>query len=99
MELQQALIKNGDFIDPIGALGFGFLELGTVTPKAQIGNPKPRVFRVFDEEAIINRLGFNNKGVDYIVKRLQKRKFQGVVGVNIGANKTSQGQKRIDDYI
>ena len=93
------LDKNGDFIDPIGSIGFGFLEVGTVTPKAQIGNPKPRVFRVFGEEAIINRLGFNNKGVDYLVKRLQKRKFQGVVGVNIGANKTSQGQKRIDDYI
>ena len=93
------LDKNGDFIDSVGALGFGFLEVGTITPKAQTGNPKPRVFRVFDDEAIINRLGFNNKGVDYLVKRLQKRKFQGVVGVNIGANKTSQGQKRIDDYI
>lgn len=93
------LDKNGDFIDSLGALGFGFLEVGTITPKAQTGNPKPRVFRVFDDEAIINRLGFNNKGVDYLVKRLQKRKFQGVVGVNIGANKTSQGQKRIDDYI
>ena len=54
------LDKNGDFIDSVGSLGFGFLEVGTVTPKAQIGNPKPRVFRVFDEEAIINRLGFNN---------------------------------------
>ena len=93
------LDKNGDFIDSVGALGFGFLEIGTITPKAQTGNPKPRVFRVFDDEAIINRLGFNNKGVDYLVKRLQKRKFEGVVGVNIGANKTSQGQKRIDDYI
>ena len=93
------LDKNGDFIDSVGALGFGFLEIGTITPKAQTGNPKPRVFRVFDDEAIINRLGFNNKGVDYLVKRLQKRKFQGVVGVNIGANKTSQGQKRINDYI
>ena len=93
------LDKNGDFIDSVGSLGFGFLEVGTVTPKAQIGNPKPRVFRVFDEEAIINRLGFNNKGVDYLVRRLQKKKFQGIVGVNIGANKTSQGQKRIDDYI
>ena len=93
------LDKNGDFIDSIGSLGFGFLEVGTVTPKPQAGNPKPRVFRVFDEEAIINRLGFNNKGVDYLVTRLQKKKFQGIVGVNIGANKTSQGQKRIDDYI
>ena len=87
------LDKNGDFIDSIGSLGFGFLEVGTVTPKLQTGNPKPRVFRIFDEEAIINRLGFNNKGVDYLVKRLQKRKFQGVVGVNIGANKTSRTKK------
>ena len=93
------LDKNGDFIDCIGALGFGFVEVGTVTPKAQLGNKKPRVFRIFKEKAIINRLGFNNKGVDYLVKRLKKRTFRGVVGVNIGANKTSDGQKRIDDYI
>ena len=93
------LDKNGDYIDCLGALGFGFIEVGTITPKAQPGNSKPRVFRVFKEEAIINRLGFNNKGVDYLVERLKKRTFNGVVGVNIGANKTSNGQKRIDDYI
>ena len=93
------LDKNGDFIDCIGALGFGFVEVGTVTPKAQLGNKKPRVFRILKEKAIINRLGFNNKGVDYLVKRLKKRTFRGIVGVNIGANKTSDGQKRIDDYI
>jgi dihydroorotate dehydrogenase len=93
------LDKNGDYIDCLGALGFGFIEVGTITPKAQLGNSKPRVFRVFKEEAIINRLGFNNKGVDYLVERLKKRTFKGVVGVNIGANKTSNGQKRIDDYI
>jgi dihydroorotate dehydrogenase len=93
------LDKNGDFIDCIGAIGFGFVEVGTITPKAQVGNTKPRVFRIFEEEAIINQLGFNNKGVDYLVERLKKRTFKGVVGVNIGANKTSNGQKRIDDYI
>ena len=93
------LDKNGDYIDCLGALGFGFIEVGTITPKAQLGNSKPRVFRVFKEEAIINRLGFNNKGVDYLVERLKKRTFKGIVGVNIGANKTSNGQKRIDDYI
>jgi dihydroorotate dehydrogenase len=87
------LDKNGDYIDCLGALGFGFIEVGTITPKAQLGNSKPRVFRVFKEEAIINRLGFNNKGVDYLVERLKKRTFNGVVGVNIGANKTSNGQK------
>ena len=93
------LDKNGDFIDCLGALGFGFLEVGTITPLPQEGNAKPRVFRIFEEEAIINRLGFNNKGIDYLVKKLETRKFQGPVGVNIGANKTSEGQKRIDDYL
>ncbi len=93
------LDKNGDFIDCLGALGFGFLEVGTVTPLPQKGNIKPRVFRIFEEEAIINRLGFNNKGIDYLLKKLETRTFQGPVGVNIGANKTSEGQKRIDDYL
>ena len=89
------LDKNGDFIDCLGELGFGFLEVGTITPLPQAGNAKPRIFRVFNEEAIINRLGFNNKGLDHLVKKLERRKFQGPVGVNIGANKTSKGQKRI----
>jgi len=93
------LDKNGDFIDSLGALGFGFIEVGTVTPKPQSGNPKPRVFRFPDQEAIVNRLGFNNKGVDYLVERAKSRKYLGVLGINIGANKDSKGQKRIDDYI
>lgn len=93
------LDKNGDFIDCLGGLGFGFLEVGTVTPLPQTGNPKPRVFRLFKEQAVINRLGFNNKGVDHLVKNLKKRSFDGVVGVNIGANKDSKGQRRIDDYL
>jgi len=93
------LDKNGDYIDSLGALGFGFIEVGTVTPIAQTGNPKPRIFRLFKENAIINRLGFNNKGVDHLVKKLESRKYTGVVGVNIGANKNSQGDKRIQDYL
>ena len=93
------LDKNGDFIDCLGGLGFGFLEVGTVTPQPQTGNAKPRVFRLFREQAVINRLGFNNKGVDHLVKNLKKRSFDGVVGVNIGANKDSKGQRRIDDYL
>ena len=93
------LDKNGDFIDCLGDLGFGFLEVGTVTPLPQPGNPKPRVFRLFKENAVINRLGFNNKGVDYLVKNLKHRKYKGIVGVNIGANKNSKGEQRIDDYI
>ena len=93
------LDKNGDYIDCVGDLGFGFLEVGTVTPLPQPGNPKPRVFRVFKENAVINRLGFNNKGVDHLVNNLKNRKYKGIVGVNIGANKTSDGQQRINDYI
>ena len=93
------LDKNGDYINSLGKLGFGFLEVGTVTPLPQSGNEKPRLFRVFNENAIINRMGFNNKGVDYLVKNLKTRKYNGIVGVNIGANKSSEGQKRVDDYL
>jgi dihydroorotate dehydrogenase len=93
------LDKNGDFINSLGALGFGFIEVGTITPKSQPGNPKPRVFRFKDQEAIVNSLGFNNKGVDYLVKRVKGRKYNGVLGINIGANKDSIGQRRIDDYV
>ena len=93
------LDKNGDFINSLGALGFGFIEVGTITPKPQLGNPKPRVFRFTDQEAIVNRLGFNNKGVDYLVKKVKRRKYNGVLGINIGANKDSIGQKRVNDYI
>ena len=93
------LDKNGDFIDSLGELGFGFLEVGTVTPIAQKGNSKPRLFRAYQDKAIINRLGFNNKGVDYLVKNLKKRKYKGIVGVNIGANKSSKGSERINDYL
>lgn len=93
------LDKNGDFINCLGAMGFGFLEVGTVTPLPQSGNPKPRVFRLSKDNAVINRLGFNNKGVDYLVKKLKQKKYQGVVGVNIGANKDSKNEKRINDYL
>jgi len=93
------LDKNGDYIDSLGSLGFGFIEIGTVTPLAQAGNPKPRIFRLFNQHAIINRLGFNNKGLDYLVSKVKSRKYSGILGINIGANKDSEGQKRIDDYI
>ena len=93
------LDKNGDFINSLGALGFGFIEVGTITPKSQPGNPKPRIFRFKDQEAIVNSLGFNNKGVDYLVKRIKGRKYNGVLGINIGANKDSVGQRRVDDYV
>ena len=93
------LDKNGDYIDSLGSLGFGFLEVGTITPKAQKGNAKPRVFRNFKENSIINRLGFNNKGIDYLIQNLKKRSYDGIVGVNIGANKDSEGIQRINDYL
>ena len=93
------LDKNGDFIDALGALGFGFIEVGTVTPVPQHGNSKPRIFRFPAENAIINRLGFNNKGVDYLVRQVKHRKYSGILGINIGANKDSLGQQRIDDYV
>ena len=93
------LDKNGDYIDCLGELGFGFLEVGTVTPIEQYGNSKPRVFRNFQDESIINRLGFNNKGVDHLLKNLKSRSFKGIVGVNVGANKESKGEQRVKDYL
>ena len=93
------LDKNGDYIDCLGALGFGFLEIGTITPKAQAGNEKPRVFRLNRDKGVINRLGFNNKGIDHLVTNLKQHKYDGIIGVNIGANKNSHGKKRIEDYI
>ena len=93
------LDKNGDYFDALGSLGFGFIEIGTVTPLPQPGNSKPRIFRFFAEGAIVNRLGFNNKGLQHMIKNLEKRKYNGVLGINIGANKTSEGNKRVKDYI
>ena len=91
--------KNAEVYNALFKLGFGFVEVGTITPLKQYGNPKPRVFRLAEDEALINRLGFNNKGIDHLVNNLKSRKFEGVVGVNIGANKNSVGQDRINDYL
>ena len=90
--------KNGDYIDPLLKMGFGFIEIGTVTPQPQAGNPKPRLFRLDEDVAIINRMGFNNKGVHHLVKQLQKRKEAGIVGVNIGKNKDTPLDKAAEDY-
>jgi dihydroorotate dehydrogenase len=84
--LAAGLDKNGDHIDALAALGFGFIEVGSVTPRPQPGNPRPRIFRLTQAKAIINRLGFNNLGVDYLVANLQRMRFRGVLGVNIGKN-------------
>jgi dihydroorotate dehydrogenase len=90
--------KNAEVPDALLRLGFGFAEIGTVTPKPQVGNPKPRIFRLERDEAIINRLGFNNDGADVVLRRLAARaQHGGIVGVNVGANKDSVD--RVDDYV
>ncbi len=91
--------KNGDYIDALAALGFGFIELGTVTPRPQPGNPSPRLFRIPEHQAIINRMGFNNKGVDYLVSKIKKCSFPGVIGVNIGKNLTTDVTHAHEDYL
>lgn len=97
--LATGLDKNADHLDALGALGFGFVEVGTVTPKAQPGNPKPRLFRLAGHEAIINRFGFNNKGVEHLVAQVKKRHYRGVVGINIGKNLTTSVENALDDYL
>lgn len=89
--------KNAEVIDAVLGLGFGFTEIGTVTPKPQMGNPKPRLFRLVEDEAIINRMGFNNDGHQAVYKRVCVRKQGGIIGINIGANKDTVN--KIDDYI
>lgn len=96
--LAAGLDKNGDFIDALGQLGFGYIEVGTVTPKPQPGNPKPRMFRLPEHQGLINRLGFNNKGVDHLVERLKHRRFEGIVGANIGKQKDTPVERAADDY-
>lgn len=91
--------KNGEAIDGFGALGFGFIEVGTVTPLAQEGNAKPRQFRLIEAEGIINRNGFNNKGIDYLIENVKKARYDGVIGVNIGKNKATPLERGIDDYL
>ncbi|OOF38415.1 dihydroorotate dehydrogenase (quinone) [Rodentibacter mrazii] len=91
--------KNGDAIDGFGALGFGFVEVGTVTPLAQDGNAKPRQFRLIEAEGIINRNGFNNNGIDYLIENVKKARYRGVIGVNIGKNKQTPLEHGKDDYI
>lgn len=96
--LAAGLDKNGDYFNALGALGFGFVEIGTVTPKPQPGNPKPRLFRLPEQQAIINRMGFNNQGVAHLVANVKKRRFDGILGINIGKNKTTPDEQALDDY-
>lgn len=96
--LAAGLDKNGDYFNGLGALGFGFIEIGTVTPRPQPGNPKPRMFRLPEHQAIINRLGFNNLGVDHLVSRVKRRRYSGVLGINIGKNLSTPVAEALDDY-
>jgi len=93
------LDKNADCFEALGDLGFGFVEVGTVTPRPQPGNPKPRVFRLTEAQAMINRLGFNNKGVDHLVRRVRGHRFRGVLGINIGKNFDTPIERAADDYL
>jgi dihydroorotate dehydrogenase len=97
--LAAGMDKNGEYIDALGALGFGFLEIGTVTPRPQPGNPKPRMFRLPEHEAIINRLGFNNHGVQALVRNVERASYRGVLGINIGKNFDTPNERAAGDYL
>ncbi len=91
--------KNGKWIDELATLGFGFVEVGTVTPKAQEGNPKPRLFRLKPDQALINRMGFNNEGIEKLVENLKRRKSDILVGGNLGKNKLTDNALAVQDYL
>ena len=100
--LAAGLDKNGRCIDGLGAMGFGFIEVGTVTPKAQPGNPKPRLFRLPEAKALINRLGFNNQGLDVFLANVKQASFRakgGILGLNIGQNAATPIERAVDDYL
>ncbi|SFE57990.1 quinone-dependent dihydroorotate dehydrogenase [Nitrosomonas sp. Nm166] len=97
--LAAGLDKDGEHLDALAALGFGFLEIGTVTPRPQPGNPPPRIFRVPQANAVINRLGFNNQGVDRLIENIQRSGYQGILGINIGKNFDTPLEKATDDYL
>ena len=97
--LAAGLDKNAAVIDGMAALGFGFIEVGTVTPRPQPGNPKPRLFRIKEAQGIINRFGFNNLGVDHLVENVKAAKYKGVLGINIGKNFDTPNERAVDDYL
>jgi dihydroorotate dehydrogenase len=97
--LAAGLDKNGTAIDGLSHLGFGFLEVGTVTPRPQPGNPKPRLFRLPEQEAIINRMGFNNAGIDELLRNVERARYRGILGINIGKNFDTPIERAVDDYL
>jgi len=97
--LAAGLDKNGDYIDALAGLGFGFIEIGTVTPRPQPGNPKPRLFRLPEQQAIINRMGFNNLGIEHLLEQVQHTDFKGILGINIGKNFDTPLENAAEDYL
>lgn len=97
--LAAGLDKNGDYFNSLGGLGFGFVEIGTVTPRPQPGNPRPRLFRLPEREAIINRMGFNNLGIDHLLERVKTRRYRGILGINLGKNVDTPVARAVDDYL
>lgn len=97
--LAAGLDKNGDYIDALADLGFGFIEIGTVTPRPQPGNPKPRLFRLPEHQAIINRMGFNNLGIDHLLEQVGRSSYQGILGINIGKNADTPLENATEDYL
>ena len=97
--LAAGLDKNGAYIDALAGLGFGFIEIGTITPRPQSGNPKPRLFRIPKAKAIINRMGFNNDGVDQLIENVKAAKFKGILGINIGKNADTPVEDAVSDYL
>ncbi len=97
--LAAGLDKNGDYIDALAALGFGCIEIGTITPRPQPGNPKPRMFRLSAQQAIINRMGFNNDGVERLIENVTRSRYRGILGINIGKNFDTGIERAADDYL
>ncbi|MEK7991966.1 MAG: quinone-dependent dihydroorotate dehydrogenase [Thiotrichaceae bacterium] len=97
--LAAGLDKNGEYIEGLANLGFGFIEVGTVTPRPQQGNPKPRLFRIPKAQGIINRMGFNNHGVDRLIGNVQQANYKGILGINLGKNASTPIENALDDYI
>lgn len=97
--ISAGLDKNAEYLGALGKLGFGFIEVGTVTPRAQPGNPKPRMFRYPNVNAIINRMGFNNKGIDHLLEKVQEAKYKGVLGISVSQNTHTPFNQAIDEYI
>ncbi|MBI3150032.1 MAG: quinone-dependent dihydroorotate dehydrogenase [Betaproteobacteria bacterium] len=97
--LAAGLDKNGEHLDALGAMGFGFIEIGTVTPRPQSGNPRPRLFRLPEADALINRMGFNNQGVEAVLANVSRSRYRGILGINIGKNADTPIESAADDYL